>query len=141
MKRNVAILAFCLAMMISANSLLVATAALVGIRLASDPAWATFPIGLMFVGTLCCTYPASMLMKHVGRRAGFSIGLLLGAIGAVLAALGILTGSFGGFCLGALLIAPDVRILELAAYLFESFTARIDVKGTPSGLQRALACP
>ena len=79
MKRNVLILAFCLAMMMSANSLLIATAPLVGVALAGDPAWATIPIALMFVGTLSSTYPASILMKHIGRRAGFSIGLIIAA--------------------------------------------------------------
>jgi MFS family permease len=104
MKRNVLILAFCLAMMMSANSLLIATSPLVGVALAGDPAWATVPIALMFVGTLSSTYPASMLMKHIGRRAGFTIGLLIGVLGAVFSALGILTQTFGGFCFGAVLI-------------------------------------
>lgn len=104
MKRNVLLLASCQALMMSANSLIVASAALVGAALAGDPTLATLPIALLFAGVLSCTFPASMLMKRLGRRAGFLLGLSLGCAGAATATLGIHLGSFATFCLGMLLI-------------------------------------
>ena len=104
MKRNVWLLAGCQALMNSGNSLLIATSALVGFRLAPDKSLATLPLALQFFTSMLTTIPASFLMKAVGRQAGFMIGTLLGLAGASLAAWGIVTGNFVYFCLAAALI-------------------------------------
>ena len=46
MKKNVLLLAGCQALMMTANSLLVTTTALVGYRLAADKALATLPMAM-----------------------------------------------------------------------------------------------
>jgi hypothetical protein len=74
MKKNVWLLSFCQALMNSGNILLVATSSLVGYHLAENKALATLPLGLQFLGTMLTTIPASMFMKHAGRRAGFIVG-------------------------------------------------------------------
>lgn len=102
--RNVTILSLCQALMMSSSSLIISTSALVGAALAQDIRWATAPLASMFLGTLLCTFPASILMKHIGRRAGFMIGVGVGWVGAGFATLAIATGNFAGFCLGSLLI-------------------------------------
>jgi MFS family permease len=104
MKRNVWLLAGCQALMNSGNSLLIATSALVGFRLAPDKALATLPLALQFFTSMLTTVPASFLMKAVGRRAGFMVGTLLGLGGAGLAAWGIVSGNFLYFCLAAALV-------------------------------------
>ena len=43
--------------------------------------------------------------------------------------------------LGALRIAPDVRILQLPQGLFQLLLLAVVVKGTPSGRRRATSCP
>jgi MFS family permease len=58
----------------------------------------------MFVGSLSCAIPASLLMKRIGRRAGFSVGLVFALVGAVVATLGLLGNNFFLFCLGSLFI-------------------------------------
>jgi MFS family permease len=103
MKKNVWLLSFCQALMNSGNILLVATSSLVGYHLAENKALATLPLGLQFFGTMLTTIPASMFMKHVGRRAGFIVGTLLGLAGAALASWAIVHGSFFYFCAGAVL--------------------------------------
>ena len=104
MKRNVWLLAGCQALMNSGNSLLIATSALVGFKLAADKSLATLPLALQFFTSMLTTIPASFLMKAIGRQAGFMIGTLLGLVGAGLAAWGIVTGNFVYFCLAAALI-------------------------------------
>lgn len=104
MKRNVLVLALCQALMMSANSLLIAVAALVGASLAPQSGYATVPLAVMFLGTLASTFPASLLMKQIGRRAGFVVGLLAGVLGATLSTLAVVAGHFVGFCVGAALI-------------------------------------
>ena len=103
MQRNVLLLALCQAMLITATSLMISSAPLVGQGLAG-PALATVPLGLMFLGNMCMTFPASLLMKRYGRRAGFALGGVLGLSGAVLCALGVFNRSFLLFCGGTFLI-------------------------------------
>ena len=88
----------------SANSLIIATSALVGFSLSPEKQLATLPLALMFLSGTAITMPASLLMKYIGRRSGFIIGLLIGIIGAAFSAFAIVSGSFTGFCLGACLI-------------------------------------
>ena len=102
MKRNVLLLALCQALLMTGTSLLITTSALVGQGLALDASLATLPLGLQFLMTMLVTFPASLLMKRVGRRAGFMLGASAGILGAVLCAYAILTASFELFCVGSL---------------------------------------
>ncbi len=104
MKRNVWLLAGCQALMNTGNSLLIATSALVGLRLATDKSLATLPLALQLLTSMLTTAPASFLMKAVGRQAGFIVGTLLGLAGAGLAAHAIVGGNFLYFCIAAALI-------------------------------------
>lgn len=101
MKKNVWLLSLCQALMNSGNSLLVATSSLVGYALATDKSLATLPLALQFLTTMLTSVPASLLMKRVGRRAGFIVGTLLGLAGSGLAAIGIVRHDFVFFCAGA----------------------------------------
>ncbi len=104
MNRNVLLLAICQALMMSGNSLLITATALVGLRIAPQPQWATAPFALMFLGVIITTYPASMMMQRFGRKAGFTLGALLGIGGGALSAGAITFGSFLLFCLGSILL-------------------------------------
>ena len=90
--------------MLSGSSLVIATSALVGKKLASSEMWATLPISFMFIGTLLATFPASLMMRRIGRRAGFMIGPAIGLVGTAIAALAIMWSSFSLFSLGSFLI-------------------------------------
>ncbi len=61
-------------------------------------------------------YPVAWLMDRHGRRAGFVIGYLLGAIGAALSAYAIMGQSFFGFCVGAIVIGMGRGISEQTRY-------------------------
>lgn len=105
MKRNIALLAFCQAIMMTCMSLMVASAALVGARLsAADPGLSTLPLAALFLGTMLTSIPASLLMRRIGRQLGFVTGNLVGAAGAALAAIAITQHSFVLFCLAAALL-------------------------------------
>jgi len=104
MKRNVVLLSICLALMMSATSLMIATSPLIGMSLASSEGWATLPLACVFIGSLLSVFPASFLMKFVGRRGGFVVGLILGIIGACIATMAILGQNFYLFCVGSLTI-------------------------------------
>ncbi len=102
-KRNVFLLAACQALMMSCNSLLISISALVGAALATEKWLATVPLGLQFLATMLCTLPASLLMRSIGRRAGFILGTLAGLAGAVVSTYAVLIHSFPWLCAGAFL--------------------------------------
>jgi len=71
---------------LSAVVLSVTLAGILGAVLAPDKGSATLPIAAMVVGTAIASIPASMMMRRLGRRAGFMIGAAFGIAGSVLAA-------------------------------------------------------
>lgn len=80
-------------------------ASVIGLRLSTDPALATLPIALMMLATVLTTLPASLLMKRIGRRAGFILGASVGgALGSILMLTGVARSSFTFFCAGMFLI-------------------------------------
>ncbi len=102
--RNVTVLVLCQALAMTGSSLVITMAALAGRMLADDPALATLPIAVQFASTMLSTIPASLLMGRVGRRVGFSVGQMIGAVGGGIAAYALYTGDFWLFTVaGALL--------------------------------------
>lgn len=101
-RKNVLLLAICQALFLTSTSAVGAMGVLVGHELAADKALSTLPLAFQFGAMMAVTIPASIYMKRVGRRIGFITGALIGASGAVIATLAILTGSFWLFC-GALI--------------------------------------
>jgi len=71
---------------------------LVGQMLVENKLLATLPLALLTVGTAVSTVPMSLLMRRVGRRAGFLIGAGAGAGAGVFATYAILQSSFEMFC-------------------------------------------
>ena len=98
---SVAILAVCQALGMSCLALSITITALVGKGLAPTPALATLPLALQFVATAVVTIPASLLMGRFGRRAGFTLGSLIGIVGGVVSCVAVFLGDFWLFCLGA----------------------------------------
>ena len=97
-------LGLCFALSGTSASLTVSAAALVGQRIAENPAWATLPLSLNLLGTMSIGIPASLLMQRIGRRNGFRLGTVVGLFGALLNIYAIQSESFTLFCLGSYLI-------------------------------------
>ncbi len=104
--RNVGILALCQALLSTSQGLLIFLSGLVGAALAG-PALATLPVSTNVVGILSVTIPASLLMRRIGRRAGFLIGTALGLAGALTAAAAIYHDIFALFALGTFLMGVN----------------------------------
>ncbi|WP_243633744.1 MFS transporter [Motiliproteus coralliicola] len=111
--RSVALLALCQALLTTGNVLLVSVLALIGNQLADQPALATLPVAIQFLGTMLAAYPASLLMKRIGRRAGFWIGNGLGIVGALVAFWALGRESLLLFCFGSALIGACIGISQL----------------------------
>ncbi len=99
-KKNVFVLAMCQVLFNTGQGLIFASAPLVGLAIAPDQSLATLPISVLLVGTVIATLPAPLLMRRIGRKAGFIVGSLIGTTGGGLSILGVANSHFGLFCLG-----------------------------------------
>ncbi len=102
--RDVALLALCQALFLTATSAVIVAAPLIGYGLAEEKVLATLPIGVQMVMMMAATVPASLLMKRIGRREGFTVGAAIGLVGALVGFWGIMAADFALFCVGTGLI-------------------------------------
>ena len=98
--RNVLVLSACQATLQTGGVTLVAITGLAGLALAPNTAFATVPLTCYVIGSAITTIPASMLMKSIGRRAGFQAGTGIGMLGAALCGLAIYLANFWLLCFG-----------------------------------------
>ena len=102
-KKNIAVLAGCQALLFTCNATAIALSGLAGYALATNKALATLPVTAWVIGGALTTFPASLLMKRIGRRAGFTAGALTGMVGASISSFALYLGNFWLFCMGAML--------------------------------------
>jgi len=99
-KKNVAVLAALQALLFTNNSTAIALNGLAGYALAPDKHLATAPVTGWVVGAALTTYLASLLMKRIGRRAGFTVGTLIGMVGASICCVALYQRNFWLFVSG-----------------------------------------
>jgi len=133
---QVILLAATQAMVMSGASLIMTITALTGAMLADDPAMATLPLAFQFVGMMCATIPASLFMGKVGRKLGFTVGLIIGAVSALIAALGIFQGDFWLFVVGSFGLGINN---SFAAYLRFAAAEIVDKDHRPTAISYVMA--
>ncbi|MEM9430354.1 MAG: MFS transporter [Pseudomonadota bacterium] len=103
-KRNVTVLVVAQAILGAQMPIHFTLGGLSGQILSPEKCLATLPISLTVMGSMMAAPVLSSLMQRYGRRTGFVIGSLGGALGGLLAAAGLLWGSFALFLLGSFAI-------------------------------------
>lgn len=103
-RRNAVILAIAQALYGAAVTAVVVTSGLVGAQLAPSASWATLPMSIVIVGTALTTFPISLMMRRTGRRTGFVVCALVGALGSLIGVYAIFQRSFELFLLGCFLV-------------------------------------
>jgi predicted MFS family arabinose efflux permease len=100
-RRNALVLAIAQALAGGNNTVLVATAAIVGTMLADDKGLATLPISIFVLGMWMGTLPMGMLARRLGRRNALQIGTGCGVLTGLICCVAVLQGSFFLFNIGA----------------------------------------
>ncbi|WP_431023863.1 MFS transporter [Halomonas sp. H5] len=113
MPLTVTLLSLCQALLVSGNILLIAVSPLIGAALAPNPAWATAPVATQWLGLMCATIPASLLMAKLGRKRGFVLGNLAGLAGVAVAAQALVAEHFLLFMLGTWMIGIGIGFGQL----------------------------
>ena len=100
-KRNVAVLVLAQATLGAQMPMIFVVGGLAGKQLASNICWATLPLTLIIFGSMTTAPWLSPLMQSRGRRFGFYIGAMAGALGAAIAAYGLYVQSFTILLIGS----------------------------------------
>ncbi len=90
--------------MMSSMSLIITTVALVGSNIATDKSLATLPLAALFIAVMLTSIPASMLMKRIGRKAGFIFATIFGIGGGSLATFAIINNNFWLFVVSTMMV-------------------------------------
>jgi predicted MFS family arabinose efflux permease len=101
-RRNALVLAVTQALAGGNNTVLVATAGIVGTTLAPDKGFATLPISIVVLGMWAGTLPLGALARRLGRRSALQIGTGCGMLTGLICCAAVLHGSFLLFNIGAL---------------------------------------
>lgn len=108
MNITVILLSLCQALLTTGNVLLISVNALIGQQLAPSPGLITLPVAMQFVGLMCATIPASLVMSRIGRKNGFYLGNSVGIAGALCCIFALQQGSFILFCCGTFLLGIGI---------------------------------
>lgn len=101
---NVLVLSGCQATLQITGATMISVTGLAGYALAENKALATVPLTCYVLGSALTTIPASLLMRAIGRRAGFQAGTAMGVFGSATCSYAIVAASFWLLCLGMFLM-------------------------------------
>ena len=101
MNKNVWLLFSCQALTNAIMSGQTIMASLVGFKL-SGSALNTLPMAIQMIAVMCASVIASHVFSRHGRKAGFWLGCSVSFCGSLVFALGVYTGNFALYCLGAI---------------------------------------
>lgn len=90
---------------------------IVAVELTGNDKMTGVPTTLTLAGRAVMAYPLGWLMDRAGRRFGLSLGYLIGIVGALVSAWGVLEGSAAAFFGGALLIGGMRGTAEQGRYI------------------------
>ncbi|MGP9807667.1 MFS transporter [Halomonas sp. AOP12-C2-37] len=113
MPLTVALLSLCQALLVTGNVLLIAVSPLIGASLAPSSSWSTAPVATQWLGLMCATIPASLIMARLGRKRGFILGNIVGLVGALVAVQALMSQRFGLFLLATWLIGIGIGFGQL----------------------------
>lgn len=145
-RRNVAVLVAAQAILGSQMPMLFVVGGLVGNSLTPNPCLATLPISMIVFGSMTTAPWISPLMQRRGRRTGFIIGALAGALGATVAGFGLYFGSFlllllGSYISGIYMSAQGFYRFAAADGASEQFRAKAISYVMAGGLLSAIVGP
>src|SRR5690606_273493 len=109
---NVRLLVMAQALGMSASSFGALLGGIIGTRIAPDPRYAALPAALAIVGIALASVPVALMMRRLGRRAGFSIAAGIAATGALLAAMAVQHENFWLFSASSLLIGVNLAATQ-----------------------------
>jgi predicted MFS family arabinose efflux permease len=114
--RNILILLVCQLISATGAIVLVTLGGIIGSQLTQNPALATVPVSIMVIFIAATTIPATVLMKKVGRKLGFSLASLCSVMSVALAAYALNESSFLIFTIAAGMFGINMAFTQQYRY-------------------------
>lgn len=123
--RNILILLACQLISATGAFIMVTLGGIIGARLTENPAFATLPVSFMVVCIAATTIPATVLMRKIGRKAGFALSSTSSIASLSLATYALSVNSFAIFAVAAGLFGINMAFTQQYRYAaVESVDAR-----------------
>lgn len=114
--RNLILLVFAQLISATGSIVFVTLGGLIGTTLSSNMAWATLPLTMVVLASALTTMPAAMLMKKIGRRAGFAFASCSAVIAVLVAAMALRDSSFYLFLFAGFLFGINFAFTQQYRY-------------------------
>ena len=114
--RNILILLTCQLIAATGAIVLVTLGGIIGASLTPAQALATLPVSIMVVAVAVTTIPATILMRRIGRRAGFSLASISAVLATLVASYALVAQSFGGFIIAAAVFGVNMAFTQQYRY-------------------------
>ncbi len=114
--RNLSVLLICQLISATGAFVLVTLGGIIGSGLTENQALATLPISVMVISIAVTTIPATLLMRAIGRKRGYTLASLSAAVASLLAAYAIWVTSFPLFIVGAAVFGINVAFTQQYRY-------------------------
>lgn len=115
-KRNLIILVFCQLISATGSIVFVTLGPIIGANLTTNQALSTLPVSLMVVAVAATTVPATMLMRHIGRRYGFALASASAIVAVAAAIWALQMQSFAVFLVATLLFGVNMAFTQQYRY-------------------------
>jgi hypothetical protein len=99
-RKNALVLSVAQALAGGNNTVIAATAGIIGTMLATDKGLATLPVSMMVIGIWFGTLPLGWLARNYGRRFALQTGSVVGTLAGLISCAAVLMGSFELFLVG-----------------------------------------
>jgi MFS family permease len=114
--RNLIVLVSCQLISATGSFVMVALGGIIGSTLTQNQTWATLPVSMMVVAVAATTIPATLLMRRLGRRAGFSIASLSAVTALIVATFALSRQSFALFIVAAMMFGINMAFTQQYRY-------------------------
>jgi hypothetical protein len=124
-RRNLVLLVFCQLISATGSIVFVTLGGIIGATLTENLAWSTLPISMMVLATATTTVPATLLMRKIGRGAGFAMASVSAALAVSMGAWALYRSSFSLFLIAAAMFGINMAFTQQYRYAAaESVPAR-----------------
>mgnify|MGYP001819058877 CR=1 FL=1 len=114
--RNLILLVACQLISTTGSIVMVTLGGIIGATLTTNKALSTLPLSMMVVAIAATTIPATMLMRRVGRRKGFAIASVCGAIAVLLVIAALRQASFVLFIVAVMIFGINMAFTQQYRY-------------------------
>jgi len=115
-RRNLVLLVFCQLISATGSIVFVTLGGIIGATLTENLAWSTLPISVMVLATAATTVPATMLMRKIGRGAGFAMASVSAAAAVSAGAWALYRSSFSLFLIAATMFGINMAFSQQYRY-------------------------